>query len=130
MPGVRCPVCGGSGTVGQYDKTCPECQGKGYVYEPQWSIDREREQSQDRKEGDKYILLRERKPKLKYKAPDFGCFVIVLIVICGLAWIFTIFASWEQYPWLKWLCIVPLPILLLISLPDIIRKVRKKREYR
>lgn len=69
------------------------------------------------------------KEKQDYELPSCGCFIIaLLIVVCVLAWIFSIFASWHQNPWLKWCCIVPLAILLLLFLPSIIGKARKRGE--
>jgi len=132
MPRVRCRVCNGNGVVGYNDKTCPECKGKGYVYEPQWEIDKEKEQSRDRKEDGKYILLRERKPKLKYEAPPlrFG-----LVLVAGAVLLVAILfrlggVTWEEWPPLKWLTLVPIVVLLLAFLPAIIAWARKKSEHR
>jgi len=129
MPKVRCCVCDGYGVVGQDDKTCPECGGKGYVYKPQWEIDK-REQSRDRKEDEEYILLRERKPKLKYELPSprFALVGVAGAVLLVAALFRLGGITWEQWSPLKWLIIVPIIIILLTFLPGIIAWARKKSE--
>jgi hypothetical protein len=135
MPTVKCPVCDGDGVVGRNNSTCPECHGKGYVYKPQWEIDKEREQSRDTKGDEKYILLREPKPELEYKAPPLrGSIVFVSAVVGVLAWLFRLFAykigdiTFLHWVALKYLCSVPFGVILLMYLPNIIRWARKRGE--
>ena len=139
MPKVRCPLCDGNGVVGENDETCPECRGKGYTYKPQWEVDKEKNRSREsntmprggREKYEGYLLLRERKPKLKYEVPDPRCALIGMLVVVGcVAWVFRLAGvTWEQWPPLKWLCIVPTIIGAIIAsaafLPRLIRRIRK-----
>ena len=72
------------------------------------------------------------KHELRYEVPPVRCAIVVLLVIItAIAWLFRLFGiTWEQWAPLKWLCTVPLAILVLIFLPSIIARLRKLSEWR
>jgi len=132
MPRVRCRVCDGYGVIGQDNKTCPECNGKGYIYQPQWVIDKEKEQSQDRKR-EFIVSVEDREPKERHdEFPPFRVALVFVSAVVGvLAWLFRLFGlTFQQWPTLKYLCSVPFGVILLVFLPDIIRWARKRSEHR
>jgi len=126
------PYCSQCGEWNDEDDAyCSGCgrslEGKGYVDEPEWEVV---EEGQDRKDDKEYIVLRKRKPKLKYELPPLGCTVIgVAGAVLFVAVLFRLGGiTFEQWPPLKWLIIVPIIVILLPFLPDIIRWARKRGE--
>jgi len=70
------------------------------------------------------------KYKLKYEVPDpFLVFISLLVIVGGLGWLLHLGGlTWEQWPPLKWICIVPIIIGGSMLLPTVIKRVRKWTE--
>lgn len=52
-------------------------------------------------------------------------FIALNILVGGLAWLFRLSGvTYEQWPLLKWLCSIPLVIIIVIFLPFVIEKAR------
>jgi hypothetical protein len=131
--GNKMPYCSQCGEWNDEDAAyCSGCGsrrgGKEYVDEPQWEIVKGRRER--RKDDEEYIVLRRRKPELKYDLPPAGCaFFGVAGAVLLVAILFRVGGiTWEQWPPLKWLTIVPIVVVLLPFLPSIIRWARKRGE--
>jgi len=129
MPAVKCPLCEGTGTMGKDNKTCPRCDGEGYIEgavkcplcEGTGTMG-EDDETCPRCDGKGY--LGDEGDEVGFWDSVKFFLIAVPFAAAGLGWIL----YWLGAPIpLKW-CVVPTIIAILIILPPIIEKARKWSE--